>query len=214
VTGALYGILAVCHPFFIDTPDISTALTALAAGSMLVCFLVAAAIKRFAHTIRFVRILAVFLSVVMVVNSGVHLSLTENPIQSTNFLLVAIGAGCVLNHFRYWAACLFVAWTGWLIGGPWSFSSSMWTHYGFMLFMASVLSGMLLAIRIRHRVQLEISRLELEGKALSLEKSNRALQETERRLIEAQKIAQVGSWQYGFETKELWWSEEVYRILG
>jgi PAS domain S-box-containing protein len=214
VTGGLYGILAVCHPFFIESPAVSRVLTGLAAGSMLVCFIVAGLIKRFVSAGQFVHVLGVFLAVVMVVNSGLHLSLTEDPIQSTNFFLVAIGAGCVLNHFRYWATCLLVAWVGWLVAGPWSFSSSMWAHYVFMLFMASVLSGMLLAIRIRHRIQLEVSRQELEEKALSLEQSNRALQETERRLVEAQEIAQVGSWQYGLEAKELWWSEEVYRILG
>ena len=213
VTGVLYGILALCHPFFIESPAVSKVLTWLAAASMLLCFIVASLIKRFSPKSQLIHLLGVFLAMIMVVNSALHLSLTEDPIQSTNFLLVAIGAGCVLNHFRYWTACLLVAWAGWLIGGPWNFSSSMWTHYGFMLFMASVLSGMLLAIRIRHRVRLEVSRRELEAKAVSLEQSNRALLETERRLVEAQEIAQVGSWQFEIEAKELWWSEEVYRIL-
>ncbi|MDA7510754.1 ATP-binding protein [Verrucomicrobia bacterium] len=213
VTGVLYGILALCHPFFIESPAVSKVLTWLAAASMLLCFIVASLIKRFSPKSQLIHLLGVFLAMIMVVNSALHLSLTEDPIQSTNFLLVAIGAGCVLNHFRYWTACLLVAWAGWLIGGAWNFSSSMWTHYGFMLFMASVLSGMLLAIRIRHRVRLEVSRRELEAKAVSLEQSNRALLETERRLVEAQEIAQVGSWQFEIEAKELWWSEEVYRIL-
>lgn len=116
VTGGLYGILAVCHPFFIESPAVSRVLTGLAAGSMLVCFIVAGLIKRFVSAGQFVHVLGVFLAVVMVVNSGLHLSLTEDPIQSTNFLLVAIGAGCVLNHFRYWGTCLLVAWVGWLVG--------------------------------------------------------------------------------------------------
>ncbi|MBT5705335.1 MAG: hypothetical protein HOI66_03365, partial [Verrucomicrobia bacterium] len=123
VTGVLYGILALCHPFFIESPAVSKVLTWLAAASMLLCFIVASLIKRFSPKSQLIHLLGVFLAMIMVVNSALHLSLTEDPIQSTNFLLVAIGAGCVLNHFRYWTACLLVAWAGWLIGGPWNFSS-------------------------------------------------------------------------------------------
>ena len=214
VTAVFYGLFAVCHPFFIESPAVSKVLTGLAAGSMLICFVIGGLIKRFAPSGQWVNVLGLFLAVIMVVNSCMHLALTADPIQSTNFLLVAIGAGCVLNHFRYWAACLLVALSGWLFAGPLSFSSPMWAHYAFMLLTASALSGMLLTVRIRHRIQMEVSRQELEERALSLERSNNALQETERRLIEAQEIAQVGSWQYVVETKELWWSEEVNRILG
>ena len=214
VSGGLYGFLAICHPFFIESQEVSKVLTLVAAGSTLLCLGVAGWVKRFARSNHWVHFLMVFLGLIMVVNSGLHLSLTADPVQSTNFLLVAFGAGCVLNYFRYWVISLVIAWAAWFVSGPGSFTSPMWVHYGFMLFMASLLSGMLMAIRVRHRMQLEVSRLDLEEKALSLEQSNLALQETERRLIEAQEIAQVGSWQYGIENGELWWSQEVYRILG
>jgi PAS domain S-box-containing protein len=41
-----------------------------------------------------------------------------------------------------------------------------------------------------------------------------ALLETEARLAEAEQIARVGTWDWRYPTEVLWWSEEVYRILG
>ena len=36
----------------------------------------------------------------------------------------------------------------------------------------------------------------------------------EKRLIEAQRIAHLGNWEWNIETNKLWWSDEVYRIFG
>lgn len=48
-----------------------------------------------------------------------------------------------------------------------------------------------------------------EGKAAEL-----ALIENRRELVEAQRLANLGSWRWEATTGELYWSEEVYRILG
>lgn len=41
-----------------------------------------------------------------------------------------------------------------------------------------------------------------------------ALRQSEVRLSKAQRMAQVGNWEWDLVTNELWWSEEVYRIYG
>ncbi len=41
-----------------------------------------------------------------------------------------------------------------------------------------------------------------------------ALRESERRLTNAQRLAQVGSWDWDVQTDEVEWTEEVYRIFG
>ncbi|MEK6687724.1 MAG: PAS domain S-box protein, partial [Gemmatimonadota bacterium] len=41
-----------------------------------------------------------------------------------------------------------------------------------------------------------------------------ALLESEARLAEAEQVARVGTWDWRYPTEVLWWSEEVYRILG
>ncbi|NLP57326.1 PAS domain S-box protein [Lutibacter sp. B1] len=45
-------------------------------------------------------------------------------------------------------------------------------------------------------------------------KVREALLESEHRYKEAQSIAKIGSWFYDFKTKELYWSEEAYKMLG
>ena len=41
-----------------------------------------------------------------------------------------------------------------------------------------------------------------------------ALRRSEERLRSAQRIAHMGSWDWGIETNELFWSDEIYRIFG
>ena len=47
-----------------------------------------------------------------------------------------------------------------------------------------------------------------------LEKAYNSLKESEKGLVEAQKIAHIGSWDWNVGTNESYWSDETYRILG
>ncbi|GHB26719.1 PAS domain-containing protein [Mongoliitalea lutea] len=40
------------------------------------------------------------------------------------------------------------------------------------------------------------------------------LEEQQRKLKEAQRIAKVGSWEFDFQTSEIFWSDEVYNLMG
>ena len=44
--------------------------------------------------------------------------------------------------------------------------------------------------------------------------SERRLRESSNRLIEAQRIAHIGNWEWDIAANELWWSEEIFRIFG
>ncbi len=54
----------------------------------------------------------------------------------------------------------------------------------------------------------------VEERTSELEKSYNSLKESEKNLAEAQKIAHLGSWEWNLITKEIWWSDEYYRIFG
>jgi PAS domain S-box-containing protein len=47
-----------------------------------------------------------------------------------------------------------------------------------------------------------------------LKKAEKALKKSENDLVKAQRIAGVGSWEWGIARKEMSWSEEMYRIYG
>lgn len=50
--------------------------------------------------------------------------------------------------------------------------------------------------------------------AVSQHRSHRALQEREESLQRAQRIANIGNWDWDIENGDLYWSEQIYRIFG
>ncbi|MGB9927011.1 MAG: MEDS domain-containing protein [Methanosarcina sp.] len=77
-------------------------------------------------------------------------------------------------------------------------------------------SGRRRAEKAESKLQGALESLEgkIKARTSELENANKSLQENERRLAEAQKIAHVGSWDWNLLTGEIYWSEELFRILG
>ncbi|HKJ89396.1 MAG TPA: PAS domain S-box protein, partial [Gammaproteobacteria bacterium] len=46
------------------------------------------------------------------------------------------------------------------------------------------------------------------------QETRHALERSEKRLAEAQRIAQMGSWEWDIGSNALWWSDEIFRIFG
>lgn len=55
--------------------------------------------------------------------------------------------------------------------------------------------------------------IKLQDMERQREETEMALKISEARLAEAQKIARIGNWEFNFNTKAIYWSEEVYRIF-
>ncbi|GAF93244.1 unnamed protein product, partial [marine sediment metagenome] len=55
---------------------------------------------------------------------------------------------------------------------------------------------------------------QLKQKIEELRESEILLRERERSLLEAQRIAHLGNWEWDIIENKLWWSDEVYRIFG
>ncbi len=52
------------------------------------------------------------------------------------------------------------------------------------------------------------------GEAVNKFKLEESLRTNERRLLEAQRIAHLGNWEWNVLTNKIWWSDEVYHIFG
>jgi len=59
-----------------------------------------------------------------------------------------------------------------------------------------------------------IAGIELVRDITERKLAEHALKESERQMKEVQRIAQLGSWQFDYQTHSLAWSDETYRILG
>src|SRR4030095_10275405 len=62
--------------------------------------------------------------------------------------------------------------------------------------------------------QLKHTNAELTVEIAARERVQGALRSSESRLLEAQALAHVGSGEWEIDTKEIRWSDEVYRIYG
>jgi signal transduction histidine kinase/CheY-like chemotaxis protein len=103
-------------------------------------------------------------------NILLHLHLTSDPLQSTNLMLLVLGAGFFFLSPTWLAAIIAAAVTGWAIvcwGAP---PSPGWTHFGFGLLTTCALS--VLAFVVRRR-----SLRRIEGLRLQNEHQNRLLRD-------------------------------------
>ncbi|MFM7407980.1 MAG: PAS domain S-box protein [Cuspidothrix sp.] len=66
-----------------------------------------------------------------------------------------------------------------------------------------------LAIAIQQAITHQKSQAEIEER----EQAESALQKSEARLTEAQRVAQIGNWEYDIESAKITWSAELFRIL-
>jgi signal transduction histidine kinase/integral membrane sensor domain MASE1/CheY-like chemotaxis protein len=70
-----------------------------------------------------------------------------------------------------------------------------------------------LEARIAERTaQLEAAIQELRGEVAERVRADDERRAVEARLLEAQRIAHIGSWEWTIATDTIWWSEEMYRI--
>jgi PAS domain S-box-containing protein len=56
--------------------------------------------------------------------------------------------------------------------------------------------------------------LSLKERVRERERAEEALRTSEARLLEAQRVARIGSFEWDFSQQTLWWSDEMYRMLG
>jgi PAS domain S-box-containing protein len=54
----------------------------------------------------------------------------------------------------------------------------------------------------------------VKERTVELEEANKSLKESEAGLAEAQKMANIGNWDWNLVTEKVYWSEELYRIFG
>ncbi|WP_417666661.1 putative bifunctional diguanylate cyclase/phosphodiesterase [Roseibium sp.] len=88
-------------------------------------------------------------------------------------------------------------------------------HMGMALLIGCIIAAVAGAVvyRLVHSLQASVikTRQKLEEEVAA---NTDALNHSQERLIEAQKIASLGSWERNLQTDELFWSEEMYRIAG
>lgn len=135
----LFAAFAVLHLVLLDgTPRLvmapAAAATALLFAAVGVFHRVRTVPARLAHPVTAALVLLVL------ANSVGHMVLVGEPRQTSNVMLVMVGAGAVLLSLRWLIAVLYLAWGAWTIGAFLVGPSEEWPHYVVGLSSATLVS--------------------------------------------------------------------------
>ena len=179
----LYLVFAVSHPFVLPIAS-AIPLTFVAVVSAIVFCLGFLRLGQGSIPTHLAQPIAVGICSLVLANAFLHLFLVPEPQQTTGFMLIVIGVGLFLLSVRWLICVLAVTWIGWgalvWLGPP----AQGWTHFGFALFIATVLAVMVHMARLRTYRRLEHARLQGERDKDELVKAMQVVQQSEERYRE------------------------------
>lgn len=197
----LFAVLASGYAFFKPSPlGIQPAIAALCTAAGM--FALWAILRRRRLPSQSAHPVLAILSGVVLFNCILHLQLSADPHQTTNFLLLVIAAGSLFLSTGWFGLVLLAILMGWTIVA-WKIGfDSDWRHFGLALLASAMLSAIIHWVRIHTYRRLEGLRIrdamrtaqllsavshaeearqKAEASKLGLEETNRALQESERK---------------------------------
>lgn len=122
------------------------------------------------------HVLSGLVAALVLANSLVHLGVTGDPLQTTNLILLLVGAGFLFLSIPMLVVLIVVTLAGWLIlAGP-ALALPTWRHFGFALLSGAALGLILQATRLRTYRHLEALRDEAEMRAQMLRQRARHLE--------------------------------------
>jgi PAS domain S-box-containing protein len=167
--GLLYAGFTAAHLLVLPT-DMARIMAPVAAISA-VALLALAWLARGNARVRGHRGLAI-IAVVTLANSLLHLSLTRDPVQTTNLYLILAGSGMLLFRSRDLAAVIAVSTTGFIaVAANDQTGNPTWTHVGIGLVSAILLSVLIHAARNRFIRRMAVLEVSARARELSLKAS-------------------------------------------
>lgn len=117
VAGGLAGLylaLAATHALFLGGRNSHPEMVIVAGASAAILAGLRTLLRRGVFGVRWAQPLAFVIMMVVLLNCGIHLGVTADAVQSTNFMLLLIGASCVILSVRWLMATMAVTWAVWL----------------------------------------------------------------------------------------------------
>jgi signal transduction histidine kinase len=177
----LYGVYALGHPVFIGG-HIGTLLAVVAAGTALIFGGMRLGWAHLPSRVPWPHALGVGITALVLVNTLLHLYLTDSILQSTNVILLLLGIGFLslsTPWYVFMAGGTLGGWTGVVWG---TLPHPQLTHYAFAVLSAAVLATVVHVARRRSATRGERERLRGENLQAALARSLRAEAATRRAL--------------------------------
>jgi PAS domain S-box-containing protein len=182
---ALFLFYAASH-LLVQPKAIAPRLAFGAAVTALIFFVLYVGLRRRPAAPRWAHPFATFILGLVLITNLLFMQAVPEPRQTTNLMLLVIGAGCFFLSVRWLVGFLAATLAGWAIIAATSLPSHDWNHFGFALASAIALSIIIHTLRVRTYARLEGLRLRDEARNAELAAALAAA-ETSREAVEASK---------------------------
>jgi len=177
---ALYLVFAVSHRLVLQE-SVTTLMSLVAAASAALLLSLYFMLGRWSIPNRWAHPIVASMAGLVLLNSFLHLYLLSEPQQTTNFMLLVIGVGCLFLSTGWLALALAATIGVWGVVVWGAAPSPLWIHFGFGLLSASVLSVLIYTVRVRAFRRLERLRVQNEHHKRELEEAVHVAQRSEQR---------------------------------
>jgi PAS domain S-box-containing protein len=189
---ALYAIFAISHALILPKA-IALPMSLVAGGTAIMLLMIRLRLRRSPLAAKWAHPLGATIAGLVLVNSLLHIALTDQPMQTTNVLLLLIGAGFLFLSTMWLGLVLFAAFIGWGAIVWFATPSPEWLHFGFAMLTTSVLALLIHTARVRALTRLEslhsqeqVRQQELESALASMEEAHRAAEASKRDLMQSE----------------------------
>jgi len=176
--GGMYLMLSLSH-YLLLPPDLGPRMSLLAALSALLLFFLGFWAVRGKVGPAWVHPVSALMTLIVLFNSAAHLHLTGEVKHSTNFMLLIVGLGFLLNSPGWYGALLALSYGTWALLVTWLPVSQDLVHYAYALGMAGVVSLVVFWGRHRLLLRVETLRWQDERRQEALRASLQAVQASE-----------------------------------
>ncbi len=178
----LYALFAIGHLLLLPN-EVKIIMTSFAGGTAFLLFALAQIVRKIKFSERLTYPVAFVILLIAIINSLLHLFLTDDVLQTTNLILVVFGAGYFILSTYWFLASLIITLASWISFVAILDQPAYVVHFGIALSSAAFISYIFHRMRKRTLGVQEVLRLLNEAQHKEVEK---ALELSEQQLVELQ----------------------------
>jgi signal transduction histidine kinase len=187
--GAICAFFAISHVLMLT--DATRLVMVVIAGTTSITMLgVYLYLRRNSINSRWAHPLTAFLALLLLLNPTMHMIISQDPTQTTYFLLYILGLGSMLLSKRWMIGLTIIAWVVWRLAFATLPSTYDWLGYAYSMLGATGLTAIIFAARMRTALRLERFRLRDARYKSDLETVLKTTDEAQRSLATSMAVGQ------------------------
>ena len=171
---ALFAVFSISH-WLLMPPRQAAVMTTLAAFTSLLMGSIALISRGDHFSGSRSHWIALFIAVLALANSSLHLWITHEAQQTTNFMLLVVGIASFFVHPVFFLGGITITSFTWFVLSWGALQQPEWRHFGFAYFTSVVLAALIFFVRLRILETLESCKLEDQQTRMELRRNRDTL---------------------------------------